>query len=136
MSATYYAVFHAGLRAAADLFAGAGDQTAPLYGLAYRSIDHGKRKSLCQEVMRPSPSLKYQRYVPKEGWDLPISDYAQRFIMLDEQRMLADYDPGYDVAAADAETQIRMARTAIQSLENAGEPSKRAFLTLLLFPPR
>jgi hypothetical protein len=136
VSATYYAVFHAGLRAAADLFAGAADRGSPLYGLAYRSIDHGKMKALCQEVMRPLPSLKYQRCVPKGGWDRRIYDYAWSFVVLNEQRMLADYDPGYDIAVAEAETHIRMARAAITSLDEAAEPSKRAFLTLLLFPPR
>lgn len=56
--------------------------------------------------------------------------------MLNEQRMHADYDPGYDIAAAEVEAHIRMARAAIRSLDEAAEPSKRAFLTLLLFSPR
>jgi hypothetical protein len=60
ISAAYYAVFHAALRAAADEFIGRNKQGTPLYTLAYRSIDHASLRELCVEVrkQRPAPGLR------------------------------------------------------------------------------
>lgn len=136
VSATYYAVFHAGLIAAADLFAGEGERGTPLYSLAYRSVDHAKMKSLCREVIQRIPSSKYRQYVPISGWGPHIVDYAESFVTLNDQRMLADYDPAHILLGSEVEGYIRIARSAIQRLQTANDESRRAFLTLLLFPPR
>ncbi|SFU71896.1 hypothetical protein SAMN02799631_01949 [Methylobacterium sp. 174MFSha1.1] len=136
VSATYYAVFHAGLIAAADLFAETTERGTLVYGLAYRSIEHAKMKALCQEVLKSAPSARYHRYVPAGGWDRSIADYARIFITLNERRMLADYDPAYVVSESEVEVYVRLARSAIAHLDSADEVSKRMFLTLLLFPPR
>ncbi|MET7242550.1 hypothetical protein ABZT49_04220 [Methylobacterium sp. EM32] len=136
VSAAYYAVFHAGLIAAADLVSGEAGRGTTRYCLAYRSIDHGKMKSLCQEIIKHKPSAKYQRYVPDSGWDQSIIGYCEAFVTLNEQRMLADYDPAYQVTPVEVVAYVRTARTAIDDLDAAGQSVKRAFLALLLFPPR
>jgi uncharacterized protein (UPF0332 family) len=136
VSAAYYAVFHAGLIAAADLVTGEAARGITPYCLAYRSIDHGKMKSLCQEIAKHKPSVRFQRYVPDGGWNRPIVGYCEAFVTLNEQRMLADYDPAYRVTPVEVEAYIRTAHTAIEDLHAAGGAVRGAFLALLLFPPR
>ncbi|WP_147080086.1 hypothetical protein [Methylobacterium haplocladii] len=136
VSATYYAVFHAGLKAAADQSVGEDKRGSSLYSLAYRSIDHGKMRSLCVEIKKQNPSQKYSRYWPAGGFDAQITGYADAFIDLYEQRMLADYDPSHVLTVSEVEHFILIAKSALTGLEAASEDSKTAFLTLLLFPPR
>ncbi|KMO15158.1 hypothetical protein [Methylobacterium platani] len=136
VSAAYYAVFHAGLIAAADAFSGKADRESAAYGLVYRSVDHAKMKALCQEIIKQKPSTKFQKYRPTEGWDPFLVGYSEAFITLKEQRMLADYDPGYRIAPAEVEVYISTARSAVDRLDSANGASKRVFLMLLLFPPR
>lgn len=68
ISTAYYAIFHAILTAAADLFVGIAKQTTSLYGLAYRSVNHQKVREVCKEVAKPAPSDRYKPHVPVGGW--------------------------------------------------------------------
>lgn len=136
VSATYYAVFHAGLTAAADQCVGAAERGTELYSLAYRSVDHAKMKALCRQVLQKEPSPAYRRYVPDGGWGAAIAGYADGFVTLNEQRMLADYDPTYIIFPSEVASYVLVARTAIHLLDTADPVARRAFLTLLLFPPR
>lgn len=136
VSATYYAVFHAGLTAAADHAIGSDERGTELYSLAYRSIDHGKMKNLCRQVLQKAPSSAIKRFVPDSGWGDAIAGYADSFVTLNELRMLADYDPTYVVLPSEVASYILVARSAINLLDKADPIVKRSFLTLLLFPPR
>ncbi|WP_298967152.1 hypothetical protein [uncultured Methylobacterium sp.] len=136
VSATYYAVFHAGLTAAADQCLGRDNQGTELYSLAYRSVDHIKMKALCRQVLQREPSPTYKRYVPNGGWGADITAYADGFVTLNEQRMLADYDPTYVISPSEVTSYVLVGRTAIRLLDKADPAARRAFLTLLLFPPR
>lgn len=136
VSSAYYAVFHAGLTAAADQAIGADARGTVLYSLAYRSIDHGKMKGLCRQVLQKGPSSAIKRFVPEEGWGHAIAGYADSFVTLNELRMQADYDPTYVVLPSEVAYHILTARSAINLLDAAEPEPRRAFLTLLLFPPR
>lgn len=135
VSATYYAVFYAGLIAAADQSLGDEVRGTKLYSLAYRAIDHGKMRSLYQEI-RKQNSQRYDVFAPQGGWGNAITGYADSFVTLNEQRMLADYDPCHIITPSEVETYITIGRSAIQLLANAETEPKKAFLTLLLFPVR
>lgn len=136
VSSAYYAVFHAGLTAAADQAIGADARGTVLYSLAYRSVDHGKMKGLCRQVLQRGPSSAIQRFVPEGGWGDAIAGYAGSFVTLNELRMQADYDPTYVVLPSEVANYILVARSAINLLDTADPAARRAFLTLLLFPPR
>ena len=136
VSATYYAVFHAGLIAAADQLIGHEKRGTSLYALAYRSVDHGKMKSLCKDLVKLPPPEKYSKYKPPDGWDDTLRGYMDIFVTLNDQRMLADYDPAHVITSSEVETYIRIARQAIADITSAEENSRRSFLTLLLFPLR
>ncbi|AWN51872.1 hypothetical protein DK412_09400 [Methylobacterium sp. 17Sr1-1] len=92
--------------------------------------------SLRPKIIKHKRSAKYQRYVPDGGSDRPIIGYCEAFVTMNEQRMLADYDPAYQVTPIEVVAYVRTARTAIDDLDAAGEAVRRAFLGLLLFPPR
>jgi len=134
ISSAYYAVFHAGLTAAADQAVGTDVRGTVLYSLAYRSIDHAKMKGLCRLVVQKGPSIK--RFMPESGWGDAIAGYANSFVTLNELRMQADYDPTYVVLPSEVANYILVARSAIGLLDAAEPEPRRAFLTLLLFPPR
>lgn len=93
-------------------------------------------KALCDTVQKPTPPNAYKKYTPRTGWGTEICSFAEAFITLNEQRMLADYDPSYAVSASECLSYITVARTAIGKFDTADAVLKSAFLTLLLFPPR
>lgn len=136
ISATYYALFHTALAAAADQSVGAAARGTDLYSLAYRSIDHKVMKALCETVQKQTPPNAYRRYTPSTGWGTDICGFAEAFMALNAQRLLADYDPCYIVSVSECLSYITVARTAISKFDTADAGLKSAFLTLLLFPPR
>lgn len=93
-------------------------------------------KALCDTVQKQTPPNSYKRYTPETGWGAEICGFAEAFITLNEQRMLADYDPCYTVSVSECVNYIIVARTAIYKFIAADAELKRSFLTLLLFPPR
>jgi hypothetical protein len=62
--------------------------------------------------------------------------FATAVVELQEKRQAADYDPLTRFRASDAIAAIRAARAALRRFETASAARRKAFLTLLLFPPR
>ena len=93
-------------------------------------------KALCDTVLKQTPPNAYKRYTPRTGWGTEICSFAEALITLNEQRMLADYDPSYTVSVSECLNYITVARTAISKFDIADGGLKSAFPTLLLFPPR
>lgn len=135
ISAAYYGVFHHVLTAAADLHVQGNPKPSKRYTLLYRSIDHAALRRLCEEAKKQTPSAKYRKYVEK-GLGPNIQAFASAFLDLQEKRHEADYDPLARMKISDARVAIATARSAIQRFNKAPGWKQRAFLTLLLFPPR
>ena len=125
ISTAYYAIFHAILTAAADLFVGAAKQTTSLYGLAYRSVNHQKVREVCREVAKPIPSDRYKPYV-----------LADATVLLQAKRYEADYNPLFAATRTDVDILLKQARKALDDLQSATEEQRSLFLGLLLFEPR
>lgn len=136
ISAAYYSVFHYILTAAADEFIGVTKRTTNRYTLVYRSIDHRGLRELCNEMKKPQQTAKYQNYAPANGFGPNIQAFASAVIELQEKRHIADYDPSSRVKTSDARLAIATAKSAIQRFQKASKTRQKAFLTLLLFPPR
>jgi uncharacterized protein (UPF0332 family) len=136
ISAAYYAIFHAILTAATDQFIGVANRDESRYGLVYRSVDHGWLRKLCEEVQKPTPSSRFRRYVPAAGFGANIVAFAAAAEDLQEKRHSADYDVMTRMNRSDASLAISTARAALGRLNNASQPERLAFLSLLLFPPR
>jgi len=129
-------VFHYILAAAADEIVGVTRRTTDLYALVYRSVDHRTLRDLCNEVKKQQLTARYQKYAPAKGFGPNIQAFASAVAELQEKRHAADYDPSSRVKTSDATLAIATARSAIRRFQKASSSRRKAFLTLLLFPPR
>jgi hypothetical protein len=133
ISAAYYAVFHATLSAAADLYVGATKRAANQYALVYRSVDHKDLRDIASKIIAPTLSAKLLPYSPSGGFDADIRAFAQAVVDLQEQRHDADYNPSVRLRTTDAVLAVGIARDALRRLRTAQTTSRDAFLGLLLF---
>ena len=114
MSTAYYAMFHALCRNCADSVVGKRkslrSQSAWLQ--AYRAVNHGHAKGQCSNMGK----------FPKD-----IQSFAASFVILQEKRHQADYDPVHKLKRADVLTQIRTAKLFIKKLKESPIKDRRAF---------
>ncbi len=136
ISNAYYAVFHAVVTQAADDFVGRTHRARPRYALVYRSIDHKSLRKLCEDVKKPTLPATYSTYSPRGGFGADLIALATAVVDLQEKRHFADYDPLFRVRMSDAVLAVATGRTALFRFRNANRTSRKAFLTLLVFPPR
>jgi uncharacterized protein (UPF0332 family) len=134
VSAAYYAIFHAIITAAADQFIGVTNRGESRYGLAYRSVDHGWLRKLCEEVQKSSLSVKFKSYAPSAGFGANMAAFAAA--TLQQRRHAADYDVMIRMNKSDASVAIATARAAVSRFSATSPPERLAFLSLLLFAPR
>jgi len=136
ISAAYYGVFHAVAAAAADQFVGVSLRSTSQYTLVYRSLDHRALKDLCEDLRKTAIPARYATHIPLDGFDEGIIAFATALTELQQKRNSADYDSAYRFRSSDAISAVNAARVAVRRLLGAPPASRRAFLTLLLFPPR
>ena len=124
ISTAYYTLFHAMAQDAADVLVGVGtDRPDTAWTQVYRGLQHGEAKNACMQV---------------RNLDFPagVVTCAEAFVLLQERRHSADYDPNHRVLRADALRAIGLAETAIDALGSAPRKDRRAFAVLLLFKKR
>jgi hypothetical protein len=136
ISSAYYSVFHAVVTAAADQFVGVSKRSTALYGLVYRSVDHGWLRTLCTELKKPVLASGFQPYVSATEFGNDIVALPSLILLLQQKRHRADYDPVIRVPRSEAVLAVSLARTALTHLRSATAVNREAFATLLLFPPR
>jgi uncharacterized protein (UPF0332 family) len=132
ISASYYALFHFTLTAAADMVVGTDDRSSARYSLVYRSVDHSRLRALCCQLSGTRPQLPL---TPSDGFGR-IADFARIAFHLYELRNLADYDPSRPFTTDEARVAISDAREAIKRFQQGTVEQQKAFLTLLLFRSR
>jgi hypothetical protein len=128
ISTAYYALFHLILTAAADMVVGPGDRTSARYAFVYRSVDHGRLRSVSQNLSGTNPDVPF---VPPGGFGR-IAEFARVVGNLLELRNQADYDPSRDFTQREAQGVISDARLAIVWFQEGSNEQREAFLTLLL----
>lgn len=136
ISSAYYGVFHFALTELADEFVGRTKRGTRLYELVYRSVDHSAFRSLCDELAKSSPRPKYLPYLPANGIGTNIQSFAAAASDLQQKRHRADYDPTPRFKQSDAQLVITAARRSVSRFSRASPERRKAFLTLLLCPPR
>lgn len=136
ISAAYYAVFHAVLAAAADQIIGVTKRSDPHYALVYRAIDHKGLRVLCNLAKQPKMPEPYPNYLPRNGLGRDLAAFATAVIELQDKRNTADYDPSVRLKTVDALASIRAVEAALRRLARSEAAAKRAFLVMLLFPPK
>jgi hypothetical protein len=124
ISTAYYALFQAIAKDAADVLVGAGkDRPGKAWNQTYRALQHGEAKNGCVQARNL-------------GFPESIVVCADAFVVLQESRYSADYDPDHRVLRADALSAITLAEDAIKALKSASRRDRRAFAVLLLFRKR
>ena len=136
ISAAYYGLFHFVLTAAADQFVGVTKRATSEYWRVYRSVDHRALRELCEDIKKSKLPAKYVQHIPKSGIGPNIPKFAAAFVELQEKRHSADYDPSIRISLSDAQSAIKAAKAATSRFKKATAVRRKAFLSLLLFPPR
>lgn len=126
VSTTYYAFVHAVCRTVADLFIGATAEarSRPEWIQAYKSVEHGRLRSICsnQELMR--------------RFSLAIREFAELLIIAMNKRLLADYHPYASFYRYEVIDDAKMAKRVIQNFMKAPRKERLAFVTLIVLPER
>ena len=136
ISSAYYGLFHFTLTALADEFVGVTQRATSRYALVYRKLDHSTLKEICADLAKQTQPQKYKAYLPKNGIGSDLQAFATAAVELQEKRHRADYNPEPRFRISDAKAAIGTARSAVQYFTRAGQDRQKAFLTLLLCPPR
>ena len=117
ISIAYYAVFYALCQNIADCFVGTlGDGRSEwAWRQAYRAVDHGFARRQCQnqQVMA--------RFSPE------IQSFANNFVWLQEQRHVADYDPGISIDLDHTQSCRNEAVLALAALAEASPKDRYEF---------
>src|SRR5205814_8088527 len=92
ISTAYYAVFHAVAAEAADELVGRTQRDSSRYALVYRSIEHGRLRGVCQDIVKSTLPAKYANYLPSGGRGTDSLAVATAISELPERRHSADYD--------------------------------------------
>jgi len=138
VSAAYYALFHAFLRAAADDLVGKTTRArrSPAYRLLYRAFEHSAVRRACTEVTKAKLSAKYAEASGLQHFPEMIQVAARGLLLLQNKRHSADYDPYLRLSKSDARVALLIAEFAIGALETADSSARRIFLMLSLISPR
>lgn len=138
ISACYYNVFHALLRAAADDLIGGTRKArrSTAYSLVYRGFEHNEMRRVCTEAVKPVLPRKMSEALKIQSFPGDIKVVARIFVELQRQRHLADYDPNFRFAKSDALTAIEQAIIANVTFETASDADRRNLLLSMLLPLR
>lgn len=124
VSAAYYALFHELCWVCANTLVGtSASATADAWRLAYRAVDHRTAKDRCKAKLPDT---------------LPMSliGFAEAFVILQEQRHYADYDPRARFSRSEALSLVEMARRGVRAMQISDLKARRAFAAYILFRPR
>jgi hypothetical protein len=108
----------------ADLFIGAGAARKSFSWIhVHRALEHGFAKNACGQARAL-------------GFPPEIVRFAERFILMQEHRHRADYDPSSRYARADVIAFIDNVDRAIKDFRPSPRPDRLAFATLVLLRRR
>ncbi len=116
VSTAYYAMFDALAKDCADLFIGKGAEArkSKAWRQVYRALQHGAAKTACEAAKNMN--------FPQE-----LLDFADAFVMLQQERHTADYDPHSKYNRAQTIALIRLAEDTIKAFTHSPVFDRRAF---------
>lgn len=138
ISAAYYALFHALLRAAADDLVGKTSHVrrSPAYRLIYRAFEHSDVRRICIDILKATLPAKLAEASGLQQFPETIQVVARGLLLLQGKRHSADYDPYLRLSKSDARVALLIAEHAIGALDAADISARRMFLMLMLFRTR
>lgn len=124
ISTAYYAAFHTLAHQSADLFVGVGvARNSQAWTQVYRALEHGFAKNACKQA-------------GNLGFPPDVVTFANLFVLMQEERHRADYDPGTRYSRAETLIIISNAVQAIAALKRADRQDRRAFAVHVLLKRR
>lgn len=136
VSSVYYALFHKVLRAAADRFVGSDQKGTAACVILYRSFDHGHMKMVCDALKASTLKDKYKHQLRRNSVSQDMREFAQTFQVLQDLRLLADYDPASRFLASDVSSLIDEAVSAMAAFDRAPLQEQTDVLALMLVDVR
>lgn len=128
VSTGYYALFHAVLREAAARFA---DEGSAAHALIYRAFEHGQMRAVCEAVDRDALADRWARALGRRSVSRDARDFAGAFVVAQERRMAADYDPRASFYPSDVRNGLDEVGRALDAFARVA-PGERADLLALL----
>jgi uncharacterized protein (UPF0332 family) len=135
-SDAYYALFHALVHAAAEIFSGDTDGTSAIHALIYRSIEHRSIRRACEIAVMSKLPRPHDTALRLDRFGAEVRAIAGAFNFAYDQRQRADYDPSSTFEEGDVAHVIDHARRAIIALAAAPDDERRVFLAMFVFPVR
>ncbi len=132
VSTAYYALFHKVLRAAAERFAGVGQENSGAYSILYRSFDHTHTRRVCVDLQAATLSSKVRSQLRRSAVSRPTRDFAGSFPGLQDQRHLADYDPTARFQPSQVAALVDAAEAAIDAFDRIPPDELADVLALLM----
>ncbi|MGP9820632.1 hypothetical protein ACTZWW_11500 [Salinarimonas sp. NSM] len=123
VSTAYYATFHAVARICANALVGASKARTDAWVLTYRGLQHGFAKDVL--ARRDTRAM--------HGG---VHEFASAFVLLQEMRHQADYDPRASFTPAEAIAAIDDAESGIAALAAVPAAIRLDLAARLLFKPR
>jgi uncharacterized protein (UPF0332 family) len=125
-STLYYAMFHCLARSCADGFVGGANavRSRGAWRQTYRALEHGFTKNACKDRQTLAKFPKH------------IEDFANAFVILQERRHSADYDPLAKLTKSEVVADIEFAASVIEQFGSAPIKDRRAFAAHVLFKKR
>ena len=126
VSSVYYAVFHDVCQSNADTLVGDDslDRDQMAWRQAYRALEHGYARRRCQQVQRSD------RFEP------PIQRLAEFFVVMQDLRHRADYDPDTSFVQREVLVAISEASNHIAAFRAVAARERRAFAVYVLMRER
>lgn len=126
ISTAYYALFHCLAKCCANLLIGGpgAARSSGAWHQVYRALDHGFAKNACKKNDKIA-------LFPQE-----IQDFANAFVIMQEKRHSADYDPKGTFYKSDVALQIEITKVVVEDFEKAALKDRRAFAAFVLLKER
>ncbi len=129
ISSSYFAMFHALARVAADSLVGSRRKNTSKHAWieVYRGLEHGTCRTRCVGASKPANENDAGAEFPDE-----IRNFAANFVQIQDARKRADYDPIYRPTLEEARVFLTTAELSIKTLNSASKKDKTAFVTWVL----
>ena len=125
VSTAYYALFHLLIDEAVGHWSIARQRS-----ILARTFEHGKMKGVCEEHVKNF----YRAKEPPDG--LQLKNVAQTFVILQQQRHIADYDNGFHWSRTNAIGQIDLVAEALKDWRAIRATDSAQDYLLSLFLPK
>jgi hypothetical protein len=101
------------------------------YSLLYRSFDHLRMKTVCEQIAVSTLSNRIRRQLGRASVGPEVRQFANVFPALQEARHKADYDPSIDFLPFEVSSLISAAEFAMAAFDQV-DPDERADILALM----